>query len=101
MFFTGDVRDMMMLHQFDEYQMHENMFEANDKFVMNFGGRSNDSGLNSLTSQLSTVNEEPDNVQTNPSGPGIPQITISRHSVSSQLMQTGQKTKKVVVRLWD
>ena len=74
-----------MMHQFDEYQMHENLAEANDNFVMKYSGRSNDSGLNtSIASQLSTVSEEPDNIQTNPAGIRIPQITISRGSISSQ-----------------
>ena len=80
---------MMMLHQFDEYQMHENLGEANDNFMMK---RSNDSGLNSLTSQLSTVSEEPDNIQTDPSGLGVPQIRISRGSISSQGSNTGSMT---------
>ena len=30
----GEVREMMMKHQFDEYQMHETLNEANDNFMM-------------------------------------------------------------------
>ena len=72
---TGEVRDMMEKHQFDEYQMHETLTEANDNFMMK---RSKDSGL-------STVNEEDDDLQTNPSGGGnIPQIRINFGSISSQ-----------------
>ena len=72
----GEVRDMMEKHQFDEYQMHETLNEANDNFMMK---RSQDSGL-------STVNEEDDDLQTNPSGGGqvIPQVRITFGSISSQ-----------------
>ena len=81
--FLGEVRDMMVMHQFDEYQMHENLGEANDNFMMRFG-QSNDSGLNSSIAGLSTVNEEPDDLQTNPSGMDMPRIIIQRGSISSQ-----------------
>ena len=72
---SGEVRDMMEKHQFDEYQMHETLTEANDNFMMR---RSKDSGL-------STVNEEDDDLQTNPSGgANIPQVRINFGSISSQ-----------------
>ena len=87
---------MMIMHQFDEYQMHENLGEANENFVMKYSGRSTDSGLNSsmtaLSTQLSTVNEEPDNIHTDPSGLRIPQISISRGSLSSLGSNTGSTT---------
>ena len=66
---------MMEKHQFDEYQMHETLNEANDNFMMR---RSKDSGL-------STVNEEDDDLQTNPAGGNsIPHIRINFGSISSQ-----------------
>ena len=71
---------MMMMHQFDEYQMHDNLNEANDNLFLK---QSNDSGLNSSVSGLSTVNEEDDDLTTNPSGVKIPKINIQRGSISS------------------
>ena len=71
----GEVREMMMKHQFDEYQMHETLNEANDNFMMR---RSKDSGL-------STVNEEDDDLQTNPAGGHVvPPVRITFGSISSQ-----------------
>ena len=49
---------MMKMHQFEEYQMHETLTEANNDFMMK---RSNDSGLG-------TVDEEDEDLQVNPSG---------------------------------
>ena len=64
-----------MKHQFDEYQMHETLNEANDNFMMR---QSKDSGL-------STVNEEDDDLQTNPAGGNIvPPVRITFGSISSQ-----------------
>ena len=78
---TGEVRDMMVMHQFDEYQMHETLTDANDILK---SGYSSDSGLNSSVAGLSTVNEEPDDLQTHPSGVDIPQIVIRHGSTSSR-----------------
>ena len=72
---VGEVRDMMEKHQFDEYQMHETLNEGYDNFMMK---SSKDSGL-------STVNEEDDDLQTNPSGGQvIPPVRITFGSISSQ-----------------
>ena len=82
---TGEVRNMMSMHQFDEFQMLETMSDANDMQLNILKSvYSNDSGLNTSISGLSTVNEEPDDLQTNPCGSNIPKIVIRQGSIDSQ-----------------
>ena len=71
---------MMKMHQFEEYQMHETLTEANNDFMMK---RSNDSGLG-------TVDEEDEDLQVNPSG-GVcmPQKRMGVGSISNQGINNG------------